>query len=134
MAEGPQGVAVRGIIRRGGLILLLRRSSGSVHDPGRWDLPGGKLEYGERLTDALRRETLDEAGIEVAIGDLCASWHHFTDDVWVTGVTFACDFENGDVALSHEHDAHAWIDPRDAVEYDLAPAVEEQIGSYLGRL
>jgi 8-oxo-dGTP diphosphatase len=46
-------------------ILLVERG----HEPlkGYWSLPGGAVETGERMEDALRREVLEETGLEVAV-------------------------------------------------------------------
>ena len=37
---------------------------------GRWSIPGGAVEHGEHLTEAVRREVLEETGVEVTVGDL----------------------------------------------------------------
>jgi NAD+ diphosphatase len=55
--------AVQGVLERDGLALFARRKI----EPriGHWDLPGGFLEEGEDALDGLRREFLEETGIEV---------------------------------------------------------------------
>jgi 8-oxo-dGTP diphosphatase len=53
---------------RDGSLLMIQRGK----DPyaGRWSIPGGRLEHGEYLTDAVRREVLEETGVEVEVGEL----------------------------------------------------------------
>ena len=57
-------VAVRAIIvDDAAKVLVLRRPLGST-TAGGWCLPGGKAEYGETLDQAVRREVLEETGLE----------------------------------------------------------------------
>jgi ADP-ribose pyrophosphatase YjhB (NUDIX family) len=55
-----------------GRLLLARRA----HEPfkGRWDIPGGFLEEGEHPLDGLRRELLEETGLEVEPVDFLGVW------------------------------------------------------------
>ena len=55
-------VAVNAVIEQDGRVLLARR-----RDIGRWNLPGGDVELGESVTEGLRRELLEEIGVEVEI-------------------------------------------------------------------
>ena len=55
-------VAVGVIVRDDGAILLSRRDP-AVHQGGKWEFPGGKLEPGESVEEALRRELEEELGI-----------------------------------------------------------------------
>ncbi len=50
------------IFDRRGRLLLQQRSDG-----GQWGLPGGSIEIGESVTDALRREVREETGLQVAV-------------------------------------------------------------------
>lgn len=56
-------VAVDSVIMRGGKVLLIKRK----FEPhrGRWALPGGAVDYGETLKDAVVREVEEETGVKV---------------------------------------------------------------------
>ncbi len=56
------GAAIRDGSGRVLLILRLREP-----DAGAWGLPGGKIDFGERATDAARREIAEELGIDIEI-------------------------------------------------------------------
>lgn len=125
------GVAGKAVVRKNGKILLLQRHLGTGFDPGLWELPGGKIDPGEDLVEALSREIREEVGLAVTVGRPFKTWHFVKDPFWVTGVTFVCDYVGGEVRLSREHNAYEWIEPAGYSRFPLATAVEEQIRSYL---
>ena len=61
-------VGVGGVVIRDGRALLIRRG----HEPyrGAWSIPGGKLELGETIPQAVRRELKEETGLDVEVGEL----------------------------------------------------------------
>ena len=59
-------VAVGAAILDAGRVLLIKRGQEPLK--GRWSLPGGVVELGETLVDALVREVAEEAGIEIHVG------------------------------------------------------------------
>ena len=70
-----------------GALLMVKR--GRDPEAGRWSIPGGRIEAGEMVSDALRREVLEETGIAIEVGDF-VGWaerlgpdHHFVIlDFW----------------------------------------------------
>jgi 8-oxo-dGTP diphosphatase len=126
------GVAVKGIVRDGaGRILLIRRSERSPTDPGCWDLPGGKMDYGESLAETLVREAREETGLTIRVGKPFHVSHFTKEPFWVTCVTFACELLDGDVRLSSEHGDFAWIEPSEIPDRAYARAIREQLDAYL---
>jgi 8-oxo-dGTP diphosphatase len=63
-ARQPVDVAVGVLIGSDGRFLLCSRPAGKVY-AGYWEFPGGKLEAGESVEQALRRELLEELGITI---------------------------------------------------------------------
>lgn len=61
-------IGVGAIVVSDGALLMVRR--GKEPHLGRWSVPGGAVEGGEHLTDAVAREVLEETGVEVEVGDL----------------------------------------------------------------
>ena len=61
-------VGVGGVIFDGHTVLLAKR--GQEPAKGAWSLPGGAVELGEKLIDALKREIREEIGIEIEVGGL----------------------------------------------------------------
>jgi len=64
-----------GLVFRDGLLLIAQRRP-QDHLGGLWEFPGGKLEPGESAEDCLRRELMEELGIEVEIKELAETIEH----------------------------------------------------------
>src|SRR5258708_21489465 len=62
--SAPVDVAVAVLIRSDGAALLAQRPETKVYS-GYWEFPGGKIEPGEPVAEALRREIREELGIEI---------------------------------------------------------------------
>ncbi len=80
MAETAGTVLVAaGVVIEHGRVLLAQRKRGA-HLEGAWELPGGKVEPGEDPRHALRRELLEELGIDVEVGEVVdVTFHRYVD-------------------------------------------------------
>ena len=68
------------IVNRAGKLFLAQRGPQAKNERGLWEFPGGSLEFGERLTDALKREIREEYGIDIEIRDLLKLADHMLPD------------------------------------------------------
>lgn len=74
-----------------------------------WELPGGRMEFGETAEETLRREMLEETGLIVKPIKLLDTWNLIKEDYQIAGIIYLCQLEEGEVILSDEHDAFKWI-------------------------
>jgi 8-oxo-dGTP diphosphatase len=92
---GSFRIGVFAIIMHDGRVLLARR-----RDIGWWNLPGGGMERGETVDEALRREVREEIGLEVAIVRLTGVYSKPQKDEVV--LTFLCHPAGGEPGASAE--------------------------------
>lgn len=59
-------IGVGAVIWRAGSFVLIRRAK--PPRAGEWSIPGGRLEFGESICDALKREVFEETGLEIELG------------------------------------------------------------------
>ena len=82
-----------------GQVFLARRGEAARNEQGTWEFPGGRIEFGERMQDAIRREILEEYGITITItAELGAFDHILENEHWVS-ITFIGRYESGTPAI-----------------------------------
>jgi nucleoside triphosphatase len=96
--------------------------------PGQWGLPGGRIEDGETLENALRRELDEEIGIEVAdIQPLFFTHGIYTKtfangerrEIYMIFLIFSCLAISVDIKLNAEFESYAWVSKSALKNYDL---------------
>lgn len=113
------------VLNKQGKFLLLQRSKNDSYDPMMWEFPGGKLEEGEDVSQALEKEILEEAGIIVnpleriayveSQLNLKGKYKGYTY-VLLIGIGL---HKHGKVTLSNEHNAYVWVTEKEALGMDL---------------
>ncbi len=108
--EKPYIISIYAILRNEkGEFLLLRRSQNSHSNPGKWDLPGGKLNHRELLEEAVAREVGEETGISINPGNIAGYVTFELPDKKVIAIVYDGGYVIADIKLSNEHIEYSWI-------------------------
>ena len=117
------------IIERDGLVLAAQRKEG-MRLALKWEFPGGKIDPGESPETCLKRELIEEMGVEIDLDHPLDPVTHQYSFFAVTLYPFVCAIRSGDITL-HEHAAIRWLPPEELLSLDWAEADIPLIGHYL---
>lgn len=98
---------VAAVIMHQGKVFCAKRPPGKVLG-GLWEFPGGKVEPGETLEEALHREIQEELGLGITIQEPLLTVVHQYPTHQVEVHTYLCEWASGDVVL-HVHTDAKWL-------------------------
>lgn len=137
-------IRVAGILISGeGVLLIAHKKNDDIY----WLLPGGGVDYGETLKEALEREFAEELNIHVAVNDLA----FISDSIdpagnrHVVNICFLCEYKSGNYLLGKEQRLHdfnffmkkeiAGITIFPPINNELISVIENKsMGRYIGKL
>ena len=116
-------VGVGGVVVRKGRALIVKRA----HEPrkGEWSLPGGLLELGESLQDAVRREIKEETTLDVTVGPILETFDRVHRDdrgrirYHFVIVDFVCWPDDGEAMPASDAAGVAWVSFKEIDDYQV---------------
>ena len=125
LKEGEYHLSVLGVIQRQGKYLITKRAADKAWAPGWWEVSGGAAIAGETSEEAVKREILEETGLDVtnAEGGFLFSYHRENpgegDNYFVDVYKYHMDFTEEDIKLqTEETNAFQIADAAQLSEYD----------------
>lgn len=136
-------VAITCIVVKDGKYLITRRSPTKKRFPGKWTVPGGKLETKDYmhlkkdtefywynvLEQVLKREVKEEVGLDIKNIEYVTSLATVHDD-GAPSLVISCvaDWDGGEVRVQpDETDQYAWITLEESKSYDLLDGIYEEL-------
>ena len=131
--EYPQRPIVTTVacVFRGDRVLLIKR--GREPNKGRWSVPGGAIELGEKIYDAIRREVREECGIEIEVVEVINAadgiipdeagrvWFHYVP-IYILARYVSGEAHPGSDALDVR-----WVICEELDTFDLSPVTYENV-------
>ncbi len=102
----------------------------------RYVVPGGHVELGERLEEALRREVKEETGLDIHdVEFLMYQEFIFDEAFWKRRhyifFDFVCRADSTEVTLNSEAEEYVWVPPEEALQLPLEPYTVRSVEEYL---
>jgi len=135
-------IVVTGILVKQGKYLIVKRADWEKAFPGRWTVPGGKLEvldYVLRKKDTqhhwynvienlLKKEIKEEVGLEIEnIGYVTSMVYIRPDDVPCLIISLFAEPLDGEVKLDKALTEYAWVSLEEGKEYDLIEGIYDEL-------
>lgn len=123
-------------------IFLMHKGQKDILNPGKWEVPGGKMEFGEMTTETFKREVKEECGLDIEVGDrLLQPWQWtFTknngDKNQIIAVGKICKVVSGDIDFSNQTATDdlvecRWVPVEEVLNYDLIPNLVSTMESFV---
>jgi 8-oxo-dGTP diphosphatase len=110
-------------------VLLVKRK----HPPnqGSWAVPGGKVNFGELIEGALKREMREEISVEVRPKELMAIVEIIKEGFHYVILDFVCEITNGEVKAGSDAEDARFFSINEMKEISISPTTLEMIEKYL---
>lgn len=123
-------INVHGLIEREGKYLFTKRRLTAKFAPGKWDSPGGSLEFGESPVESVIRETVEETGIQIKVLKPLAVYSRVVPelDKQFISVVYECEYIDGEVILNDEHTKFVWLNLNEVDSIELVDYLRRALG------
>jgi mutator protein MutT len=124
-------VGVGAVIVAEGRVLVIKRGVEPLK--GRWSLPGGAVEVGETLREAIAREVLEETGLIIEAGEVLDVFDNIYRDAQQRPqyhyvlIDFLCRSVGGKLQAASDVSEAKWVAPGELAELQLTPNTERVI-------
>lgn len=128
--EKFQKIVATGFLFNNGKTLIVKRSANEKFLPEYWELPGGKVDFGEDPAEGLVREYMEEVGLTIIVHNPFRTFSYVSSDGnrHTVEIIYACEFSNTqEIQLSSAHTEFKWITVEEIDTYKISDEMKISI-------
>ena len=125
-------IGVHAFIKKGNKFLVLKRSDNKTYMPAFWDIPGGSLEMGENVEEAIIREVREETRLNIKLGEVVFVYSNMNELPFrqTIQIIYNAEYVQGDVILNNiEHSDYKWASLNECKELRLINFLQDFINN-----
>lgn len=128
-------VIVNGVVFKEDKVLVSQRSWEEAHEPGKWTIPGGKVERENDVTfhileKNVKKEIKEETGVEVEDKMVIVTNNSFirpSDNQHVVAIVFKCTYKSGEPKPLEDTIDCKWVTEEEVMKMEFPPSVQNYI-------
>ncbi len=108
----PQKITACAFLHKDGKLFIAKRADTKSFLPGKFELPGGHIEYKEEIVEGLKREFREEFGLEIIVGNAFYAFTYMNGDNHVVEVDYFAELADPNVQIQlnpEDHSEYRWI-------------------------
>ena len=125
-----QKIVATGFLTENGKALVVKRSGNEKFLPEYFELPGGKVNFGEDPSDGLIRELMEETNLVITAGSPFRTFAYVSSDGTrhTVEITYSCTTENSTtLKLSDAHTEYMWINEEEIDNFLISEEMKKSI-------
>ena len=135
--------AQKALIIKNNKLLIIKKSSKDPNSPNLWEVPGGRKQVGENLSQHIIREVKEEVGLDITPGDIFDMWEFCipvnNQQTTVVAVARFCNLNNEEILITEDEISnYKWVDINESLlTYNfmagIIPTIEKLVKLYTKR-
>ncbi|MGD8783157.1 MAG: NUDIX hydrolase [Thioalkalispiraceae bacterium] len=116
-------LGVGGVVFNKDMVLLVKRKNPPCQD--QWAIPGGKVNFGESLKRAVKREISEETGIEIEVHSPIYTFEIIEPELHYVVIDFTTSYLSGELKAADDAAQAAWISREDFPTLEINPITKQ---------
>ncbi len=140
--------AQKAFILKDGKLLLIKKLAKDPIQPNKWEVPGGRMKFGEDIDESIKREVYEEVGLLIEPGEPFFIWqwqfNHKTKDgvderIQIVAVARLCQYKAGSISIEGQEEEDyisdcTWVKLGDIKKHDIIanmyPVIDKLLKMY----